>query len=935
MKFPRFFRLLGFLLVLLIIAPAEAGLRDIHPRPQQMGVLAANPAIFTGIPFLVIPANPTAEELRVRDEAMRMIAMRLGNFPEMLEWPDYHGQTPAIWLGTFTRFPQLAAALDSSGLPGLGTVTHPEEYQLLVQDQRILLGGNELRGLRWGVQSLVQLMSEAMGRFFVERVYLRDWPDLAERVGTVNSGVNTDPQAAYAHRVVDASYNARMNEIEWNSGLGAATIRTHIIQRMNTLTAKMKNYGLTLSVSADNTAKSVGEYYWREGVAVRDMPLLVTDSALVPLANGYPTGMQNGGMESWVNGKPAGYTMYNDTYFDWVSQDTAERHGGSNSARIALTSGAPASLDLRQRVYVGKDRMLRFRVWYKVAGFKGKLRIRLMGTGTPLNRYEDRYVTFGTATTQDWTVKEFDFRSFNADTVLLMIGSWYSTAGTLWMDDIEFTTGGVWDLVRRPDTPVDLYRQRQNLLMAEGADYRVVEMDTVPHTQYVLLPRLERIAGGRLAVGDTVRLNYYCAMTIGDSDDGKQVPCFSMMEPLVDYQARVARIDSLLRPDGFKIHINEVSYADCDPLCQRRNLSTGQLVGKYCNQMYNIIAARRPGAPVRIYGDSFDIFADDSRAMPLIPGVPWTTGARAELSPAVEVMAMTDYSRSIDSTIAYFSAGGRSAIVANALWSTYSAFLTSGLAARRQHARGLQFYMWEGNCDTDLETRVQDHGDLAWNLGPYISHLPPVITVHPDSITIEAEMWTDSFHVGAPVSLTATTLTYRILPGGTWATAPLARTGTDMYRGVIRGWTVSTTQIEYYLSATDHRAQTRTAPADAPARAFRLTFPAGGAAPGGGTGGEEIQHSLLRMTGATLVQWTADRDADWYELHIGNYPDFSAASPTRLARQRPGCARYLLLAIHGKLAEADQLHVYAMRETATPDPGRLTRIRSPGAGKIR
>ncbi len=329
--------------------------------------------------------------------------------------------------------------------------------------------------------------------------------------------------------------------------------------------------------------------------------------------------------------------------------------------------------------------------------------------------------------------------------------------------------------------------------------------------------------------------------------------------------------------------------------------------------MYDIIQARRPGVPVRIYSDAFDIYADDSRAMAMAPGQYWTIGALPALSPAVEMMTLSEYTLNLDSSFIYFASYGHPVIVANALWLKYVTFLRAAESARRQGVPGMQWYVWEGDCDSELEPRVQVHGDLAWNFGPYIIHQPPAAMTRPDSLVIRAEMWTDNFHVSDPVSLTATILHYRILPGGSWSSVPLTPDGTDLYRGMIRGISSAATNVEYYLSGTDHRAQSRTAPADAPQKVFRVTFTTGGSAPGG-DGGEEIPHSLRRLSAATVVEWAADSSVDWYEIHVGSAPDFSAASTTRLARQRPECARLLLPTERVTDEALAALRVYSMRE---------------------
>ena len=123
---------------------------------------------------------------------------------------------------------------------------------------------------------------------------------------------------------------------------------------------------------------------------------------------------------------------------------------------------------------------------------------------------------------------------------------------------------------------------------------------------------------------------------------------------------------------------------------------------------------------MRIYGDPFDIYCDDSRAMPLQEDCRGPPKHCRPLSPAIEVMAMPGLFEKIDSTIIYFRmAYGHPCIVADALWLSYETFLNAAQAARRQGASAMQYYVWEGDCDSELEPRVQTIGDLAWSLGPY------------------------------------------------------------------------------------------------------------------------------------------------------------------------------------------------------------------------
>ena len=225
------------------------------------------------------------------------------------------------------------------------------------------------------------------------------------------------------------------------------------------------------------------------------------------------------------------------------------------------------------------------------------------------------------------------------------------TKGTssFWIDDISLETTDLQNVVRREDTPLEVYSLPDRVFLAEDVDYRVVETYAINYTQYVRTPRLERVSGGRLSVGDTVTINWSCAIKY---QGVRQTPCFSLLEPLLEYQENIRHVDSLLHPDGFKIHMNEVSYANYDAACTHRNMTPGELVGSYCRQMYQIIQARRPNAPVRIYGDAFDVFVKDVRAMPVTTST-WTVGSLQELPAPVEVMCMEGYSSNVDSSLNY------------------------------------------------------------------------------------------------------------------------------------------------------------------------------------------------------------------------------------------------------------------------------------------
>ncbi len=909
----------AIVMTLLLAQSAAAGLRDIHPHPQQMGPLSYDPVCIAGTFYLVTPDNPTSEEILVRDEAVQRIGAKVYRVPIVISWSQYSGQTPALWMGTAARMPALVAALDSTEIAGLGAMPHGEEYQIYVSDDRILLGASDLSGMRWGVMSLVDLMSETNGSMYVDRAYIRDWPDFPQRITTINASMRTQQQANFVNYVADLAYSSKMNEIEWNDPdagtLSSPFYRSSAASFRNSL----RDRGVRLCMSADRTGVYVPEPSWLEGIPQQGTKMRVVTSRLSEISAGFGLTVPNGGFETWSGSLPTGWQIYRPEYGAYISRDQVTRHSGTSSVRFALSSGAPSDLDLRRySVYVGHNRYLHIKYWYKLSGFAGQMRAMLQSPEPVYGMLDMRFVDYSTPTTQDWTLKEFSLSSGYADSVIVFVGPILGTAGTMWIDDVSIEAGQIESIVRRTDTPMQVYKEPAHTLMIEGSDYQITDTSGTTYQQFVMAPRLTTLTGGRLANNDSVTVDWYCAVRY---QAGRQTPCFSLTAPLLAYQSRIRTLDSLLHPDGFKIHINEICYSDYDPLCTSRGLSPGQLVGSYCQQLYNSIQSFRPDASVRIYGDAFDIWVADPRLHP-ISTPPWTIGSLQQLATPVQIMGMTDYSTNLDSSFSYFQANAHSSVVASYGISGFARCVDGAIVARRHRdtCNGMQFYDW----DSTMYDLVPDYADLAWNLGPYIVHTPVVFTSHPSSVVVQAEMWADLFRASIPPTLTARTLRYRLLPSGSWTSLTLNSVSPETYAATVSLGSPSVTGLEYYLEVTDSRGQTRRAPSGAPTETFVALFPPG-AGPDRVPGYEEIPYAVTTVFGYPQLEWEVRDGVDWYEVHVGEHPEFIENSPTLVVRQQPLCPRYLMVNTPMRRVNLDNVHVYAVRDIASNPARKMTR----------
>ncbi|MCB1060659.1 MAG: hypothetical protein KDB65_10530 [Calditrichaeota bacterium] len=896
--------LLTMLIVFSSTQVSTAALEDIKPRPQQMGSLAVTPVVVDGALTLVMPDNPNVVEAYVRDEAIAQFTAKMGIPLTVVPYSQWQGQGYALWLGTPQRFPALVDSLLDSQIPGMGVLTHEEEYQLLVGANNTFLAGYDHLGMEWGLFSLLELMGEVFGQTTIDRAYVRDWPDFPKRVCTVNSSVRIQSQYDYCDSLFNWAYACKMDEIEWNDPDGGHAVRSDFaLSHALLLRAKLARRGQFLTFGTDQTALRVLEKCWQEGIPIIDMPMTVGTTQFSPVSYGIT--VNNGGFETFTGNIPNGWTMYPTAGYSLLSRDVSYKHSGSSSLRwYNMSSGYELDRTVHQRMHFGANRLMRLHFWYKTSSFHGRLRLLVLGDEPINNHFINNRI--GIPTTTDWTEGTFVFSTYNLDTASIWIGPEEYSSGSLWIDDVTIENVGPMNMLRRDDTPVEVYKEPGHILMTEGADYTIVETGATNYDRYITGPRISRVSGGALAVGNQVSLDWYSAIQY---QGARETVCWSMLEPLEYYQDQIRNLDSTLAPNGIKIHINEVSMAGYDQGCTSRGLSPGQLVGSYVDQMYDIVQARRPGMFVRSYGDAFDIWVKDNRAHPITTS-PWTIGSLPELSPYVEIMMMTDYSTNFDSSFAYMNAQGHNAIMSYYGASSIRLALEGAEAAHRaSNCVGFEMYDWAlGNY-----IGLPEFASMGWNLGPYFIHEPVRYTVRPDTVFLTAEMWSDSFAIPDPIYITSKLLTFRFSPGGTWTTIVPTASGPRFYTSQLIT-PQNATSLEYYYTATDNRDQTRRLPPEAPTRVFSAVLPAASSSDDARV--RIDAHVIVPTIDGQLITWPPVADADSYQIHKAVPGDLSRREQTLVATV-PGDQTqfYLDPELFGKLS-ADELIVLPLVNSA-------------------
>ncbi|MBM3324426.1 MAG: hypothetical protein FJY66_02030, partial [Calditrichaeota bacterium] len=323
-----------FLVLLCVPALSWAGLRDILPPSQQMGILADDPMQIQGTLYIVTPNNDEAAGGRVLGEAMRLLERSLNLRPVALSWSNYNGQRPALWMGTSGNFPTLEAALDSVEIPSMSSAPPLEGYHLYVGADRILLLGRDSNGLRYGLLSLSKVAAFFGGQRTVERIYIRDWPDLSRRVITFNSALEPTGDLDSMLSRLSQAYEFKMNEVEWNntySGRGSDWNPTYL-SRAITARDSIKALGMKLYMSSDRTGAVVDNLCWHEGIPVLGQTLVIAGDTAQALANPSFT-VSNPGFEQFSSGQFVGWGNSQVSY-PTISQDTEQKHGGVGSLKL-------------------------------------------------------------------------------------------------------------------------------------------------------------------------------------------------------------------------------------------------------------------------------------------------------------------------------------------------------------------------------------------------------------------------------------------------------------------------------------------------------------------------------------------------------------------------------------------------------------------------
>lgn len=407
------------------------------------------------------------------------------------------------------------------------------------------------------------------------------------------------------------------------SNFYAQTYRQQWLAKMRELQSAVRAEGLAFVV----TTASVGycqpilqlDPTLVSSMPTVEMPLIVTGGTLVPVQTATVT---NGSVEASTSATDAnGWRLFDDPGTA-VQIDRQAASDGLASLRfegaVATNESKMARAATTVSVLPFQHYVLRysFRADTLTAGFIGPV---LRGEGTDItltNQFPSfgqddgarRYTQGATDLTTGWVEMELAFNSREFEAVEVIFGSWSTTAGVQWIDNVRVEAEPMLNIVRRNSLPVTL-RTSGGAAVVEGVDVDALidpVAGTVPYTgsfeTYHDAPTIDVRPGGKLREGDTVLLSAWNATVTAEGQAGcawNEPRTFGLMRRM---HRQVAQ---LIKPDGILIDVEETRTGGWEPADVAFG-SSGAAFANHVSRVVNDAHAVVGGIPLFIWNDMLD-----------------------------------------------------------------------------------------------------------------------------------------------------------------------------------------------------------------------------------------------------------------------------------------------------------------------------------------
>lgn len=209
----------------------------------------------------------------------------------------------------------------------------------------------------------------------------------------------------------------------------------------------------------------------------------------------------------------------------------------------------------------------------------------------------------------DWTDVDVTFSTQDCDVSIYFYISANATAGSIEFQNLEFTPGGIMNVLRRANTPFVMTSEDGLTTYEEGTDFTDAEDANIrDETQWrsASVPVMSKV-GGALSENDVVLCSYCHAGFYYDS----WYPCMSDPAFRSRMEECVQGLITQFAPDTYFLWLDEIRFMGWDPACVAKG-TLGEALADYATFLTELIETLDPNKPVWIWSDMFDPWVNAS-----------------------------------------------------------------------------------------------------------------------------------------------------------------------------------------------------------------------------------------------------------------------------------------------------------------------------------
>lgn len=337
-----------------------------------------------------------------------------------------------------------------------------------------------------------------------------------------------------------------------------------------------------------------------EGLLVKDSLFMVTGNRAVHIPE-RKTEIYNGGFEQYQGNKLIGYRFHDDPgKVSFV--DTEIKHSGNASLRFENFGMSPyGNGRILQEIEVIPNRCYKLTIWVKTENLRpsGNFRLLVLSGNKDIAPR-----SFNLAPTGDWKKLTMIFNSLEFSRVNLYAGIWGGKQGKFWIDDWKIEEVALYNVLRRPGTPVVVKNEDGTIIYEEGKDYeKIVDSYFNPYRRDFDYPQPSIVIpiGSRIKNGEYLRVSWYHPMLIYDSQVTVCMAESSLYE-IFDHEAKL--LWERLKYRKVILNMDEIRMGGTCKSCEGRNMA--ELLGNCVTRQFEILKKYNPEAEVYIWSDMFD-----------------------------------------------------------------------------------------------------------------------------------------------------------------------------------------------------------------------------------------------------------------------------------------------------------------------------------------